>query len=62
VIGTVGTILGDAEVNIDDMAVGSSPDGARALMVIATHTAVPEDVATRLREAAGITSVAVVDL
>jgi D-3-phosphoglycerate dehydrogenase len=62
VIGTVGSILGDAEVNIDDMAVGSSPDGARALMVIATHTAVPEEVAARLREAGGITSVAVVDL
>ena len=62
VIGTVGTILGDEGVNIDDMAVGSSPEGARALMVIATNIAVSEAVAVRLRSADGITSVAVVNL
>lgn len=62
VIGTVGTILGEASVNIDDMAVGSSPEGAKALMVIATDRALPEEVADRLRGAGGITSVAVVSL
>ena len=33
-IGKVGTILGDAGVNIDDMDVGKSPTGEAALMVL----------------------------
>ncbi len=59
-IGAVGAVLGDASVNIDDMAVGSSPDGAKALMVIATDRTLDEDVASRLAATDGVTSVAVV--
>ena len=35
VIGLVGTVLGEAGVNIADMDVGQSPDGVAALMVLA---------------------------
>ncbi len=59
-IGAVGAVLGSASVNIDDMAVGSSPDGVRALMVIATDRTIDEAVAGELRATDGITSVAVV--
>jgi D-3-phosphoglycerate dehydrogenase len=59
-IGTVGMLVGKAGVNIDDMAVGSSPEGARALMVLATDRAVPEDVQTALRDTDGVVSVAAV--
>ena len=59
-IGTVGTLVGASGVNIDDMAVGSSPEGARALMVLATDRAVPEDVQAALRNTEGVVSVAAV--
>jgi D-3-phosphoglycerate dehydrogenase / 2-oxoglutarate reductase len=59
-IGLVGTILGGAGVNIDDMAVGSSPAGEKALMVIATDRPVPEDVQQQLLGEDGIVSVAAV--
>ena len=59
-IGTVGSVLGAAGVNIDDMAVGSSPQGTKALMVIATDRAVPESAQAELRAASGIVSVAAV--
>lgn len=59
-IGRVGTIVGDAGVNIDDMAVGSSPEGARALMVLATDRPVPQECQEQLRATDGITSVAAV--
>lgn len=59
VIGRVGTILGDAGVNIADMEVGRSAAGESALMVIATTEPVPAEVLDALRAADGITSVAV---
>ena len=60
VIGRVGTILGDAGVNIADMDVGRSLGREGALMVIATTEPVADDVADALRAADGITSVAVI--
>ncbi|MCB0964798.1 MAG: ACT domain-containing protein, partial [Acidimicrobiales bacterium] len=59
VIGRVGTILGDAGVNIADMDVGRSARGESALMVIATTEPVPAEVVEALRTCDGITSVAV---
>ena len=53
-IGTVGTILGGAWVNIADMDVGTNAEGAPALMVIATDTPVPGPVIERLRAEPGI--------
>jgi len=57
-IGVVGTLLGDAGVNIADMGVGQSPEGASALMVLATGGPVPVAVLDRLRASDGIVEVA----
>ena len=57
VIGIVGTLLGDAGVNIADMDVGASPDGKTAVMLIATSAEVDHAVLGQLRGAAGIISV-----
>ncbi len=62
VIGRVGTILGEAQVNIADMNVGRNHDGQGALMVIATSDTVPDAVADRLRGADGVTEVYLVEL
>jgi D-3-phosphoglycerate dehydrogenase len=61
VIGRVGTILGDAAVNIADMDVGRSPSGESALMVIATSSSPPVEVIDQLRAADGILSAHVLD-
>ncbi len=60
-IGKVGSIVGEAGVNIDDMAVGSSPEGAKALMVLATDRAVPAAVVEALRGTDGVVSVDAID-
>lgn len=57
VIGKVGTILGDAGINIADMAVGQSPAGESALMVISTGQPAPAEVLAALAAADGVTSV-----
>jgi D-3-phosphoglycerate dehydrogenase len=57
-IGRVGTIVGDAAVNIADMDVGQSTSGASAMMVLATSEPVPAEVCEALRRAEGIESVA----
>ena len=57
VIGTVGTLLGDAGVNIADMDVGRASVPGTAVMLIAPTGVVPESVITGLRAAPGITSV-----
>ncbi|HTN99291.1 MAG TPA: ACT domain-containing protein, partial [Microthrixaceae bacterium] len=59
-IGKIASLVGSAGVNIDDMAVGASPEGARALMVMATNTAVPVEVVEALRSVDGVVSVAAV--
>ena len=59
-IGKVGSLVGEAGVNIDDMTVGSSPEGAKALMVLATAESVPESVLEALRQTDGVVSVAAV--
>jgi D-3-phosphoglycerate dehydrogenase len=61
-IGVVGTLLGDAGVNIDDMDVGRSPDQPTAVMVLATATPVPAEIQGRLRAHEGILSVDAIDL
>ncbi len=57
VIGTVGTLLGNAGVNIDDMDVGRASQPGTAVMLIAPSAAVPAQVIDELRGAPGITSV-----
>jgi D-3-phosphoglycerate dehydrogenase len=57
VIGVVGTVLGNAGVNIDDMDVGRAAEPGSALMVIASSSVVPDEVLATLRSSPGITSV-----
>jgi D-3-phosphoglycerate dehydrogenase / 2-oxoglutarate reductase len=56
-IGVVGTVLGEAGLSIANMAVGRSPSGGAALMVLATDRAVPGDVIARLSASDGILAV-----
>ncbi|MGF1596561.1 MAG: phosphoglycerate dehydrogenase [Acidimicrobiales bacterium] len=62
VIGVVGTILGNAGVNIDNMDVGRAEDGASALMVIDVTTSPDPQVLDALRAADGVLSVDLIDL
>jgi D-3-phosphoglycerate dehydrogenase len=57
VIGTVGTLLGNAGVNIADMDVGRAAVPGTAVMLIAPNAMVPTEVIAELRAAPGITSV-----
>lgn len=56
VIGTVGTLLGVAAINIADMDVGRAAVPGTATMLIATTAQVPDDVLFELRRSPGITS------
>ena len=57
VIGTVGTLLGDAGLNIADMDVGRAETAGTAVMLIATTSVVPTNTVDALRAAPGILSV-----
>ncbi|MGH9086316.1 MAG: phosphoglycerate dehydrogenase [Acidimicrobiales bacterium] len=58
-ISAVTGVLGDAGVNIDDMHLGRSPEGAAALMVLATRQPVPEDVQAAITALPGVVSASV---
>ncbi|HVF76262.1 MAG TPA: phosphoglycerate dehydrogenase [Acidimicrobiales bacterium] len=59
VVGLVGTVLGEAGVNIADMALGRTRDSATAtaLMAIAVDQPLPDEVRDRLESSAGILDV-----
>jgi len=59
-IGVVGTALGEAGLNILNMAIGQSPTGDTALMALSTAQEVPPNVIDELRQAPGILGVAAV--
>jgi D-3-phosphoglycerate dehydrogenase len=61
-IGVVGTVVGDAKVNIADMDVGRSAQGTAAVMVLATDGPVPAEVQDALRARPGIESVHAIDV
>jgi D-3-phosphoglycerate dehydrogenase len=44
VIGTVGTLLGEAGINIANMQVGRHAEGAEAIMVLAVDSPIPQGV------------------
>jgi D-3-phosphoglycerate dehydrogenase len=58
-IAAVTGVVGDAGVNIDDMHLGRSPEGAAALMILATDRPVPDEVQAAIRALPGVVSVAV---
>jgi D-3-phosphoglycerate dehydrogenase / 2-oxoglutarate reductase len=57
VIGLVGTLLGDADINIDDMAVGRDSSHSSAVMLLATGQPVAPAVRDSIRALDGILSV-----
>ena len=61
VIGIVGTLLGNAGVNIADMDVGAAADARTAVMLIAPTGPVDDEVLAELRVAPGIISVDVLN-
>jgi D-3-phosphoglycerate dehydrogenase len=55
-IAAVTSELGQAGINIDDMHLGRSPEGAAALMVLATSVAVPDEVQQAIAALDGVVS------
>ena len=55
-VGTIGTILGEAGVNITTMQIGTNPDEARALIYMNVEGFVDEAVLNQLREAIDLTN------
>ena len=61
-IGRVGVTLGDAGVNIADMALGRGETGEHALMVLSTDSPVAPEVVERLRDQDGILDAKAIEL
>jgi len=62
IIGRVGTILGNAGINISAMSVSRRDAAGSAVMILATDTPVPSDVVAAVRVMAGMRSVRAVGL
>ena len=61
-VGTVGRILGDAQVNIAGMQVARDTKGGHALVALSVDSAIPANVLEEIREAMDAASVRAVDL
>jgi len=61
-IGRVGTILGDANVNISNMQVAQANEGGEAMMVLAVDRPPPERAMQMLSSIPGISSVRAVHI
>jgi D-3-phosphoglycerate dehydrogenase len=61
-IGRVGTLLGEAGVNIADMDVGTNDEGEAALMVLSTYSPVPTEVVDSLLAVDGIIEAEAIEL
>ena len=62
IIGLVGTLLGEADINISSMQVGRIAPRGRALMLLSVDEPVPPAVVERIRHAASVESVKVIKL
>jgi D-3-phosphoglycerate dehydrogenase / 2-oxoglutarate reductase len=62
VIGTIGNVLGDADVNIAGMDVSRQSEGGEALAMLTLDAALPAGVAEQLGESIGASRVAGIDL
>jgi D-3-phosphoglycerate dehydrogenase / 2-oxoglutarate reductase len=62
VIGSIGTILGQADVNIASMQVGRDAPRERAMMILTVDDAVGDSVLERLRQVDGIADLRYVEL
>ena len=61
-IGQVGTIMGEANINISTMQVSRQDAGGDAIMFLSTDRSADDDVIARVREIAGIRSVRAIDV
>ena len=61
-VGTVGGILGKAEVNIAGMQVARDTKGGHALVALSVDSAIPAEVLEEIRTAMDAASVRAVDL
>jgi D-3-phosphoglycerate dehydrogenase len=61
-IGLVGTVLGESDINISSMQVGRRAPRGQALMLLAVDEPVPPDVVERIRQAVSIASIKVIKL
>ncbi|MGW9404738.1 phosphoglycerate dehydrogenase [Arthrobacter sp. NPDC055585] len=62
VIGALGRILGEADINIAGMQVARNSEGGQALSLLTVDSSVPQDVLETVREAIGATVAREVDL
>jgi D-3-phosphoglycerate dehydrogenase len=62
IIGLVGTLLGEADINISSMQVGRRAPRGRALMLLSVDEPVPPSVVERIRQAANIETIKVIKL
>ena len=62
VIGKVGTLLGEAGINIAGMHVGREDEGRSAVMVLKLDTVVPDDLIAQIRRIDGMETVRLVQL
>jgi D-3-phosphoglycerate dehydrogenase len=61
-IGRIGTIIGEAGVNVDDMDVGTNAEGEAALMVLSTSAPVTRDVVEALLAVDGVYDAQAIEL
>jgi D-3-phosphoglycerate dehydrogenase len=61
-IGLVGTLLGEADINISSMQVGRMTPRGQALMLLSVDESVPPAVVERIRHAASIETIKVIKL
>jgi D-3-phosphoglycerate dehydrogenase / 2-oxoglutarate reductase len=62
IIGLVGTLLGEADINISSMQVGRQAPRGQALMLLSVDEPVPPAVVERIRQAASIETIKVIKL
>ncbi len=62
VVGALGRLLGDADVNIAGMQVARNDDSRAALVALTVDSAIPADVVTAIGQEIGADSIRVVDL
>jgi D-3-phosphoglycerate dehydrogenase / 2-oxoglutarate reductase len=61
-VGTVGQILGDAQINIAGMQVSRDTKGGQALVALSVDSAIPADTLSEIASAISATSIRAVDL
>ncbi len=62
IVGTVGTLLGEADVNISSMQLGRARPRGEALMALTVDDPIPPDVLERIRAVTGVEQIRVVRL